>query len=363
MTIVSAHPGASRVTCLRGRMGDLDGVIITELVNIRYLTGFTGSNATLVVGMDGAVLMTDGRYEGQAAMQLTGSGVGVAIARTIADEARAAKSALGPAQRVGFEARRMSWARHRSFDGALDGIELVPTEWLVENLRTQKDEQERRLIERAASIADRALLDTLPMITTGATEREVAAALDARMRQLGADDVGFGTIVAAGANAAEAHHPPSNHRIGPDELVIFDFGAEIDGYRSDTSRTCCLGRPDPEARKIFDIVVDAQANAVSAVRAGAKCGDVHDAAAAVLDRAGLAGKMPHGIGHGVGLEYHEVPWISSVPDYELQVGEVVTVEPGVYLPGRCGVRIEDTLAVTADGCTSFSKAPKRLDPR
>lgn len=340
----------------------VDALVVTELVNVRYLTGFTGSNATLVVRPGSQVLFTDRRYTGQASDETVkhGANVRLVVPQTRAEEAGLIQEALLGATRVGLEANRISWAQQRSFAESLVGVELVPTHGVVEEVRAVKDAGEIETISAAARIADDALAVVAGMITQRPTEREVAFALDAEMRRLGASDVGFMTIVAAGPNAAEAHHPPSERRIESGDAVIFDFGACVGGYRSDMSRTYFAGTASDEMRQAFEVVMESQAAGVAAVRAGVTCGQVSDACMDVLRSHGRQGQITHGIGHGIGLETHEDPMISSVPDRVLTSGNVITVEPGVYLPGIGGVRIEDTVAVTSGGCTILTAAPKRL---
>jgi Xaa-Pro aminopeptidase len=275
---------------------------------------------------------------------------------------KGAVTALVPNGRVGLEAAHISWARQRSWASDwFPGAELVPTEGLVEQLRRVKDAGELARITRAAEIADHALANLKAELAKGPTELDFGVALDFEMRRLGASGPAFETIVAAGPNAAKPHHRPSDRPIGEGELVVLDFGATFDGYRSDMTRTFCVGEPaDAELTHLVEVVTESQAAGVDAVRAGIKAADVDRASRAVIEEAGWADRFVHGTGHGVGLDIHEAPSVASTSSDTLQSGHVVTVEPGVYLPGFAGVRIEDTVVVTDTGCRPLTSTPKDL---
>ncbi len=349
----------TRLTPLRWRMEEaqVDGLVVTNLVNVRYLTGFTGSAAVLAVTGDGAVLTTDGRYRTQSAEQVQGP-VEVAVGGLEAQRT-AVRDLVGAAARVGLEADHVTWNGSRRWAELLEGVDVVPTSGLVEALREVKDEEEIELMARAAAIADAALGEVLPELAPGITETAFAQLLDSAMRRGGAEGTAFETIVAAGPNSAKPHHRPGDRVVRRGDAVVVDFGATYEGYRSDMTRTFCAGgEPEGELARVFDVVRDSQAQGVAAVRAGVAAKDVDAVCRRVIDEAGWAERFEHGTGHGVGLDIHEAPTVSPLGTAILAPGMIVTVEPGVYLPGTGGVRIEDTLVVTEDGgrpLTAFAK--------
>ena len=357
---------AARLTKLRAGLGDAghDVLVVTHLTNIRYLTGFTGSAATLVVGDADAVLVTDGRYEEQAAGERdrAGAPARAEIGRTLADQQRIVTALMPRRGRIGLEADHVSWATQRAY--ATDWFpeaHLVPVSGAVEELRAVKDGGEVARIAAACAIADDALAAVLPMLDEGPSEAALALALDTEMRRRGAEDVSFETIVAAGPNGSRPHHRPSARPIERGDLVVIDFGALLDGYHSDMTRTVPVGGVaalDDTQRRMLSVVTEAQVAGVEAVVAGAPVKDVDGACRAVIDAAGWGDAFVHGTGHGVGLDIHERPAVSSAAAASLAEGHVVTVEPGVYLPGAGGVRVEDTVVVTTDGCRALTRAPK-----
>jgi Xaa-Pro aminopeptidase len=341
-----------------------DALLVTHLTNIRYLTGFTGSAATLLVEADRLTLVTDGRYEEQAADQLEAAGVSadVEIGRTLARQQEILAARARDARRLGLEAEHVAWASQRRYAAEwFPAAELVPTAGLVEALRLVKDDGEVARIEAACGIADAALASVAPMLDESPTEQGFALALDTEVRRQGADDISFETIVAAGPNASRPHHSPSDRRITRGDLVVIDFGALVDGYHSDMTRTIPVGGPgvlDDTQTRMVEVVRASQAAGVAAVRAGVRAQDVDTACRTVIAEAGWGEAFVHGTGHGVGLDIHEDPRVSTVADAMLAPGHVVTVEPGVYLPGHGGVRIEDTVVVTESGCRTLTRAPK-----
>ena len=343
---------------------DCDALLLTKLVNIRYLTGFTGSAAMLLVTPTGATFVTDGRYRDQSTDQLSAAWVAadIVIGLSQGEQLRALVAAASAAEvaRLGLEADAVSWAQHRSFTTAFAGTELVPTDGLVDGLRMVKEPAEVERIRAACAIADDALGELLPTLREGPTERNFALRLEFAMRERGASGVSFDPIVAAGPNGAKPHARPSDRPIGAGELVVIDFGCVVDGYCSDMTRTVSVGEPSIDARRIWDTVLDAQRAGCDAVRPGAECAAVDGASRDVIAGAGWADAFVHGTGHGVGLEIHESPRVASTSTGTLAPGHVVTVEPGVYLSGIGGVRIEDTLVVTEAGATALTEFPKTL---
>jgi len=355
---------AGRLDRLQAALGaaGCDVLVVTHLANVRYLTGFTGSAATLVLAADGALLVTDGRYEEQAADELAAVGVAadLVVGRTLAKQTEELRTRLAGVARIGLEAAHVTWAEQRRFAELATG-DLVPTEGLVEDLRTVKDPGEIARIEAACAIADEALAAVLPQLDAGPTETAFAAALEAEMRARGADDISFDTIVASGPNGSRPHHQPGSRRIERGDLVVVDFGALVEGYHSDMTRTVPVGGVgalDGTQRRMLEVVTAAQAAGVAAVAAGLPVAGVDAACRAVIDQAGWGDAFVHGTGHGVGLDIHEAPGVNGTSAASLVAGQVVTVEPGVYLPGHGGVRVEDTVVVTPDGCRPLTCAPK-----
>jgi Xaa-Pro aminopeptidase len=355
---------AGRAGRLRRLFADagIDALLVTSLPNVRYLTGFTGSSAMVLVTGDGLAFTTDGRYRTQAGEQLALSQVDahIEIGATVSAQRDALAAMLPPASRLGLEAHVVTWAQQRDLERALAGHELVPTDGLVERLRRVKEPGEVARIRAACAIADDALGALLPTLADGPTERDFALDLEVEMRRRGASGNSFDPIIASGPNGAKPHARPSGRRVERGELVVIDFGCIVDGYCSDMTRTVSVGDPGPEARRVWDVVRESQWAGREAVRAGAECADVDRACRAVIVAAGWGDAFVHGTGHGVGLEIHEAPRVAASARDTLERGSVVTVEPGVYLPGVGGVRIEDTVVVTPDGADPLTEFPKDL---
>ena len=366
-TDLPAMDVAGRLPRLRAALdaAGCDALLVTNLKNIRYLTGFTGSAALLLVAPDELLFVTDGRYQVQSADQLARAGVQAEIAVGAGpaqrDAVAAAAAGIG---RLGLEATNVTWAAQRTYSRDwFPDTELVPTMGVVEVLRRVKDAGEVARIGEAARIADAALARVRPMLTTGLTEVEFGQALDFEIRRLGATGNSFETIVASGPNGARPHHRPSPRRIGAGELVVLDFGAVVDGYCSDITRTVSVGDPaSATLERMVEVVGASQAAGVAAVRAGATSAEIDQACRQTIARLepDWAAAFVHSTGHGVGLDIHEAPAVSATSPDTLAVGHVVTVEPGVYLPEHGGVRIEDTVVVTETGCTPLTHAPKEL---
>jgi Xaa-Pro aminopeptidase len=358
---VIAMDVAGRAPRLRERLVDAgcEALLVTRLANIRYLTGFTGSAARLLVLPEELVFVTDGRYREQAAEQLRAMGVEARIEVSgTAQQALLAAAAHGIA-RLGLEADDVTWSAQRTYaSSGFPDTELVPTEGLVESLRLVKDDGEIARIAEAARIADAALAAVRQRLGEGVTEKEFQLELDHTMRLLGADDVSFETIVGSGPNGAKPHARPSTRRIEEGDLVVLDFGALLDGYHSDISRTVCVGDPSADQQRMLDVVAKSQAAGVAAVVSGASAAEVDRVCRDVIAEAGWGDAFLHGTGHGVGLDIHEAPRVAATSTATLAPGHVVTVEPGVYLPEHGGVRIEDTLVVTASGNRRLTNAPK-----
>jgi len=333
---------------------ELDRMLVTDLTNVRYLTGFTGTNGACVCGPGLRLFFTDFRYTERAAAEVEGweaLTIGNDWLKGIAEHLEG---------RVGFEDDQIAVRTLEKLKEKLaEGTELVAAGGRVEELRRVKDDEELAKIAEAAKLADEVLGWALEQGFAGRTERDVARATEARIRELGADP-SFPAIVAAGPNGALPHAEPGEREIGSGELVVFDMGAQLDGYCSDGTRTFAAGEPGEEARAVYEVVRQAQQAGLEAIRAGIKGEDVDSAARRVIDDAGHGEHFGHALGHGVGLEVHEGPRLSQRSDDVLSPGEVVTVEPGVYLPGNLGVRIEDLVVVAEDGLRNLSSLPKEL---
>jgi len=353
----------TRLPRLRSEMEGLgvDALLVTNLTNVRYLTGFTGSAALLLVTGDGALFVTDGRYTTQSQAELAAAGVDarVEVPATMAGQRDAVAAAAAGCRRVGLEADDVTWAAQQRYaTDWFESAELVPTSGVVEGLRMVKDEGEVARLAAAAAIADVAFARVRHRLADRPTEAEFALELDTEMRRLGAADVSFETIVASGPNAARPHHRPGGRTIDDGDLVVVDFGALVDGYHSDMTRTQWVGEPSDTQRRMWEVVAEAQAAGVAAVAPGVTVAEVDAACRAVIDAAGWGDAFLHSTGHGVGLDIHEQPRVAATAPEVLAEGWVVTVEPGVYLPEHGGVRIEDTVLVTASGCEPFTRAPK-----
>ncbi|HEX4721166.1 MAG TPA: Xaa-Pro peptidase family protein [Pseudonocardiaceae bacterium] len=346
------------------RTAELDALLLTDLRNIRYLTGFTGSNAVLVVAADGdatTVLCTDGRYLTQSERQVP------ELERIIdrgSDRALIARMANDASyyRRTGFESQHVTVDQLDLLIEYGPGIELVRAPGLVEELRLVKDDAEIHTLRMACGAADRALADLLAAggLRPGRTERAVARDLERRMVDNGADAIAFETIVAFGPNSAIPHHEPTDAELRVGDFVKLDFGALVDGYHSDMTRTLVLGPPADWQRDVYDLVARSQAAGRAALAPGTEVRDVDAAARSVIEDAGHGEEFLHGLGHGVGLEIHEAPSLSKTGAGRLAAGMTVTVEPGVYLAGRGGVRIEDTLVVRAAAPELLTLTTKEL---
>src|SRR5436190_11926699 len=356
--MVSADRADRVAEALEGHEADV--LLVTARVNVRWLTGFTGSNAAAVVGREGSRrFVTDFRYLTQSADE-----VGPAWEREIAVDllAGVVKGLPGSGElRLAFDDAHMSVKDHGRLAGMVRaGIELVPAGGAIETLRAVKDADELEAIRAAARLADDALSEVLGRGLVGRTEREVALDLEFTMRRMGAQAASFPPIVAAGEHGALPHAAPREVAIPAGTLVVVDWGAQLDGYASDCTRTYATGDIDPRDGQVYELVLQAQEAALAAVRPGPTGREVDAVARSIIDAAGHAEHFGHGLGHGVGLDVHEGPRLSKQGETALAAGMVVTVEPGVYVPGALGVRIEDLVIVTDDGAEVVSSLPKEL---
>jgi Xaa-Pro aminopeptidase len=349
---------AARRQRLAARLHDLGAgaFLVTRQPNVRYLTGFTGSNGQLVLSPTDGIFLTDSRYMEQARHEVPG------LRREMytAEFASRVFQACGEldADPLAFEASGVSYKLYS--DLLATGISLVPTTDEVEALRRVKRPEELRSVEAAQGITDQAFESITDKLSTGVTEKEIALELDTSMRRLGADGPAFPTIVAFGEGAAEPHHSPSDRALAQGQVVKMDFGCVIDGYHSDMTRTVSFGQPPRELRDVYEIVRAAQQLGVDSARPGMSAGELDGVVRGFITEAGYGEHFGHGLGHGVGLEIHEAPWLRSGGTDVLEPGTVVTVEPGIYLEGVGGIRIEDMVALTEDGCRVLPSTTKDL---
>lgn len=351
---------------LRRRLvaAELDAMLVTDLVNVRYLSGFTGSNAALLIlaEHETPVLATDGRYRTQAALQSPDAEI---VIERACGPHLVARAAAWNARRLGFESHVVTVDGYAMLQKAAGDTQLVRAAGTVEALREVKDAGEIALLRLACEAADAALADLVEAggLRPGRTEKEVGRELEARMLEHGADGVSFETIVAAGPNSAIPHHRPTDAVLAAGDFVKIDFGALVAGYHSDMTRTFVLAPVAQWQRDVYDLVATAQRVGRDALAPGVSLKDVDGASRQVITDAGYADNFGHGLGHGVGLQIHEAPGISASAAGTLLPGSAVTVEPGVYLPGHGGVRIEDTLVVGSEEAPTpelLTRFPKEL---
>jgi Xaa-Pro aminopeptidase len=369
--VVAGAERAERLTNLVAER-DLDQFLVGDLVrpgdsdrsgtaNLRYLTGFSGTSGLCLVGPGAGagerigLFITDFRYAERAERE-----VPYAFDRIVAESKLLRTVAEHLSGRVGYDDANTSVRSLRELEEmAPEGTELVAAAGLVEQLRRSKDSGELQAIAGAARLADEVYESVVGQGLVGRTEREVARAAEARIRELGSEPA-FPAIVAGGENGALPHAEAGEREIGPGELVVFDMGAIVDDYCSDCTRTFATGEVETEAREVYELVLEAQQAALVEVRAGMGCKALDAVARDAISTAGHGDEFGHGLGHGVGIEVHEAPRLGKTSEDELVVGDVVTIEPGVYVPGRFGVRIEDLVSVEAEGCRNLSSLPKEL---
>ncbi|MEE9207690.1 MAG: Xaa-Pro peptidase family protein [Gemmatimonadota bacterium] len=352
----------ARLEALRASLepAGLAGLLVSHLPNIRYLSGFTGSSALLLVHEAGAFLLTDFRYETQMESELSGDVTPRVTRDGLVPALAGLVSQLSAVGRIGFESERVTVRDRKEMGERCANVAWEPTTGRVEQLRAAKDEQEIDSIRRAAKIGDEALRQALEGAGEGVTEREVAADLDHRMRLLGSEGAAFDTIVASGPRTALPHARPSDRQIRAGDLLLLDFGATVQGYRSDMTRTVIVGSASEWQRMIYSTVTEALEKAIALVEAGRPARDVDAAARQTLDEAGMGERFGHSTGHGIGLEVHEAPRLHHGSDELLMQGNVVAVEPGVYFPARGGVRIEEDVVAEEAGCTVLTAFPREL---
>jgi len=335
----------------------LDAILITDMRNIRYLCGFSGSEAALLISRGEAWFLCDSRYTAQASSEVQGAIVKECSARLETLRNIAVENEL---KRIGFEASHTSVSTFRKISGELTGIELVELGSVLDDVRICKDSSEIELLSAVATLASQSLVSILHFVKPGVRESEIALELEFEMRRRGADGRAFDFIVASGLRGAMPHGRASDKTIQSGELVTIDFGAVKDAYHSDETVTIACGGPGLREREIHAIVKAAHDLAIERVKPGLKCKELDAVARDYITERGFGDYFGHGLGHGVGLDIHEKPTLSPRSDAVLKEGMVITIEPGIYIPGFGGVRIEDTLVVTADGFQILTSADKQL---
>lgn len=350
---------------------ELEALMVSVAENRYYLSGFSGEDTQfdetagiLIISADNLILATDSRYELQARAEADGFDV-VCYQKGLEKELPGIVGELG-IRRLGFESVRLS---HKNYQACVDAvakldppIALVPTENMVETLRQIKSEDEIQGTIRALRLAEKAFLQVLDTLRPGMTEKQTAWAMEKAIREAGAERLSFPVIVASGPNSARPHAVPSDRKLARSEPVLFDWGARLDEYCSDTTRTVVMGKPDMQFRKVFDTVVTARDMATAAIRAGASGTAVDKIARDHIDKNGFKGKFGHSLGHGTGLAVHESPRLSPIKDQRLEAGMIVTVEPGIYLPGWGGIRMENQVVVQQEDARVLND-PTPFDPR
>jgi Xaa-Pro aminopeptidase len=362
---------ARRIERVRAAMDEkgIDSMLVSHPYNRNYISGFTGEDqppldtaGILLIGPDDLCLVTDGRYTIQCAGELYPELDIKVVARTgklaneLAEQITARKS-----KRLGFETAHLLHMLWRAIDKSLPDTELVPIMKLVEPLRMVKDEDELRIMRQASAISDEAFNIVSKRIEAGMTEKQVAWDIEKTMRDLGADERAFGSIVGSGPNGAMAHAVPSNRLIREGEPIVIDMGAKVHGYNSDMTRTIILGEPTDKFREIYNIVLRANLEVSRQARAGMTGVEINQIARDVIDATGYGEKFNHGLGHGVGLEVHEGPSLSKLSEDTLREGEITSNEPGIYIEGWGGVRIEDLILFRTDGVEVLTQADKHLE--
>jgi Xaa-Pro aminopeptidase len=341
-----------------------DAMLVTNPVEVSYLTGFTGEDSFLVVGRAGTCLVTDGRFTEQAGKEC-GPGIECRIRKgSIEDATAEVIRGVGDVKKVAFDPRHVTVRLKTDLSARLRGVKFVEGDSLVCKLRQIKDEFELSAMHRAIRVAQQAFKELCGLGAKGwigRTEQDLAAELEYRMRKAGADGLAFPTILAAGAHGSVPHYCPASTRVKADQAVLVDWGARVGGYCSDLTRVVFTGTIPPKIREIYEIVRRAQAAGIAAMKPGVACKAVDAAARAVIEQAGYGDCFGHGLGHGLGRLVHENPRLSKISPDRLGAGMVITVEPGIYLPGVGGVRIEDDILVTATSSRRLTSLPRDLD--
>jgi Xaa-Pro aminopeptidase len=337
---------------------NIDAFLVTSIPHVRYVTNFSGSSAVAVVTKRSAYVITDGRYTTQIHKEARGWKIFITT-DTLFNEMHRRKL-LRPGARVGFDGNSLAFASYRTLQKKFQGVRFLPKADVLETIAVVKDEGEIKKIKHSVAITDRVFKEILDILRPGIREIDVAAEISYRQRKHGAEADAFETIVASGARGALPHGRASAKKIKRGELVTLDFGCIADGYHSDLTRTVAVGKPSAEARKVYQTVLDAQRRAIDAARSGIIAKDLDAVARSYITEKGYGRYFTHSLGHGLGLQIHESPKISSQNATRIERGFVVTIEPGIYIPRSLGVRIEDDVVIRDEGCDVLNHAPKEL---
>ncbi|MFH1085166.1 MAG: Xaa-Pro peptidase family protein [Chloroflexota bacterium] len=356
---MTIHERLARLRAAMAAQG-LDALLVSQPENRRYLSGFTGSAGVLAISAERALLATDFRYYQQVQAQAPDFEL-VQVPRSLVETLPEVIARLGGGLRLGFESQHVTVDQYGQWGAAVKGVSWVPTVGLVENLRAIKDARELALMSEAVRLADEAMLHIMDWIRPGVTEREIAWELEVHMRTHGAQALAFTTIVASGPNGDMPHAVTTDRPVAVGDGLTIDMGAVYQGYLSDLTRSFCLGRATDEYARVWRTVLEAQVAAERAIRAGMSGIEADGIARGAIYGAGYEGRFGHGLGHGVGLAIHEDPPRAGMTSQAtLQPDMVLTVEPGIYIPGWGGVRIEDMVVIGADGCRILTQAPKEM---
>ena len=351
---------SNRIERLRETLkaNDLDAFLVTSFQSIRYLSGFTGSHGLCIITPDESHFVTDGRYAHQSKGEIKSFRRTIAVVGLFEWAAR--KQLLKGCRKVGFESHHLSFAQYRTFKRVFPRASLVPTTELIEQMALVKDRGEIAAMRKAAAISERTFLEILDQIQPGVRELDIAAEISFRQKSHGAERDAFEPIVVSGRRGCEPHARPTTKRVRSGEFVTMDFGCVVQGYNSDLTRTVALGSLSRRRREMYDAVLGAQRAAIDGAKGGMSARDLDAVARLYLRGTGFGRYFIHGLGHGIGYRLHERPRISALSNDLLQAGSVVTIEPGIYIEGVGGVRIEDEVLLTATGCRTITNVPKGL---
>jgi Xaa-Pro aminopeptidase len=337
---------------------DIDWFLITNLTNISYLTGFSGSAGVLFINPDRAYFFTDFRYQEQAPLEV--KNCEIVIHKVNAYDEIKKRNLLKNGEKVGFESKSLSYYEYLKLNEMLLEVKWIPTENLVEKLRRIKDKNEIESLKKAVSISEKVFEEILPLIKPNVSEMDIAVEINYRFKKNGADKESFDTIVASKERGAMPHARASNVKFSNDDMIVLDFGCYFNGYASDITRTIVLGKPSEKHREIYQVVLSAQLKAIEFAKPGMKAKELDAVARNYITDKGCGELFGHSLGHGVGLLVHEDPKISRLNEEILEEGNVITIEPGIYLPGEFGVRIEDMIVLTEDGNYNLMNSKKDL---
>lgn len=335
----------------------IDSFLVKKLPNIRYISGFSGSAASIVLTKDRNYFITDFRYKTQSKSEVYKNFEIIIFAQ---NSLNFIKDLLkdNDFKKTGFESNFLTYADVKTLEKDFPQIEFIPVNSLIESIVTVKNDKEIELTRKAAEITDKTFSKLLEIIKPGMTERDVAAEISYHQKKFGADGDSFDCIVAAGEHSAFPHARPTDRKIGNNELLKLDFGCTVQGMKSDLTRTIAIGNVNEECRKIYEIVKEAQLKALDKIKAGMSTKEIDSIARNYIKEKGYGDNFGHGLGHGLGYDIHESPFLNERTDYILEEGNLITVEPGIYIEGLGGVRIEDDVLVKKDGCEILNKSPK-----